>query len=82
LTEAQKAARVQKRRQLFAWHAGDVIIFFEEILFLTELPGLFSFVKEYSTRKIAVKSKTQATSTLHRSDSPAPSLNFLLENTL
>jgi hypothetical protein len=32
LTEAQKAARVQKYRQLLAWHASDDIIFSDKKL--------------------------------------------------
>jgi hypothetical protein len=36
LTEAQKTARVQKFRNLLAWHAGDGIIFSDEKLFLLQ----------------------------------------------
>jgi hypothetical protein len=36
LTEAQKAAKVQKCRQLFAWHAGDDIAFSDEKQFLLQ----------------------------------------------
>jgi hypothetical protein len=63
LTEAQKAASVQKCRQLFAWHAGDVIIIFEEILFLLqEIHNQQNFqvysvsLKNIPQEKIAVKS--------------------------
>jgi hypothetical protein len=36
LNEAQKAARVQKYRQFFAWHAGEAFIFTDEKLFLVQ----------------------------------------------
>jgi hypothetical protein len=59
MTEAQKAAKIQKCRQNLARHTSDDIIFSDEKPFLLQethnpdRPDLFCFVDRYSKRKIS-----------------------------